>query len=294
MRRLYWVLLFLFASAPTVFGGGFPTLKLGSDARSTGMGMAYVAVAEGGSAGFWNPSALTFQKKRHLLFSMHRWIEGVGTTFFGLDWGGEEWGVALNVLYTEIGDIEQRLVPSPEPLSTFSTNELIFGFSVARRMGPHVGIGATVKGLYEKILFDEAMGIALDVGILWHLWPGGLRIGGVVQNIGKTNHLVDEDIPLPLTSRVGLAFPLRLFGNGCLLVADGIKERGFPFHLHTGIEFGWRDVLFFRLGYQTGYDIRDVTGGVGVVWRGYRVDYSYIPLKSGWGDSHRLSVGIGW
>ena len=53
--------------------------------------------------------------------------------------------------------------------------------------------------------------------------------------------------------------------------------------------------LFVRDARQLGrFAKADVTGGVGVVWKDYRVDYSYIPLKSGWGDSHRLSVGIGW
>ena len=94
--------------------------------------------------------------------------------------------------------------------------------------------------------------------------------------------------------RLGFAFPLEMLGGCWTFVMDGVKEKDFPYHLHGGVEYGWRGSVFLRFGYQTGYETRDVTGGIGFTWSKYRLDYSYMPLGSGFGDSHRLTVGIGW
>jgi len=258
------------------------------------MGMAFTALADDGSAGFWNPAGLASLQRKDMLLSFHRWIEDVRDEFLAFGWGGPHEGMGIHVLYTDMGEFEQRIVPSPTPMATFSAHELIFGVSYARTVFNRFDVGMTIKLLYEKIYIEEAWGVGVDLGFLWHVWSDGLRIGGVLQNLGKTNALYREDISLPLTVRLGLAYPLNIFGGQWIFVADGIKERGFPYHLHGGVEYGWRGRVFIRCGYQTGYEARDITGGIGVAWDKYRVDYSYMPLGSGLGDSHRFTVGIGW
>ena len=269
-------------------------MKLGCHARSEAMGMAFTALADDGSAGFWNPAGLASLQRKDMLLSFHRWIEDVRDEFLAFGWGGPSSGMGIHVLYTDMGEFEQRIVPSPTPMATFSAHELIFGVSYARMVFNRFDVGMTIKLLYEKIYIEEAWGVGVDLGFLWHVWADGLRIGGVLQNLGKTNALFEEDISLPMTVRLGLAYPLNTFGGQWIFVVDGIKERGFPYHLHGGIEYGWRGRVFIRCGYQTGYEARDITGGIGVAWGGYRLDYSYMPLGAGLGDSHRFTVGIGW
>ena len=275
-------------------GGGFPTLKLGAEARSGGMGMAFTALAEDGAAAYWNPAGLTRLDRKDIQLSVHRWVEGVHSEFLSFGWGNGTWGFGMHALFTEVGDIEYRSVPSPTPLTTFSANEFIIGFSLARVIQETISIGFTVKMLYEKIFIDEALGIAADFGVQWELWEEGLRVGGVVQNIGRTGKLVEETIELPMTLKAGLAYPL-VFGQSRITgVVDVVKEKDFPAHVHGGIEAGYKGLLFVRGGYQTGYDIRSFTGGLGFAWKNYRLDYSYMPIDGGFGDSHRLSVGIRW
>ena len=256
--------------------------------------MAYTALSDDGSGGYWNPAGLASLRRRDFLLSAHRWIGDVQGEFLGFGWGGKRWGVGIHILYTEVGGIEYRIVPSPTPLFTFSARELVIGVSCARMIRERLSVGMTLKTLYEKIFIEEAWGVAGDVGVLWSVWEGGLRIGSVLQNVGKTGPLRSEDVKLPLTGRLGVALPVEILGGRWVFVADGVKERGFPFHLHGGLEYGWRGVLFLRCGYQTGYETRTMTGGVGVSWGGYRLDYSYMPLREGLGDSHRLTFGIGW
>lgn len=292
MRRLFFSLLVTILFSIRGYGGGFSTLMLGIGARGTGMGMAYTALANDASGGFWNPSGLMMSNKGDFLFSVHRWIQGVQSGFLGLKWGSETDKFGIQLLYMEVGDIEHRIGPSPDPLSTFTAHEIIAGFSYALKIGNNVSLGWTFKVYYEKIYIEEALGFGGDMGFLWEIEEDGLRIGGVVQNIGKTNRLKTESIPLPLAGKLGLAYPFKLFNNRCILALDGVQEKDMPFHIHAGGEFNWQEKLSLRLGYQTGYETRGLTTGLGVVFKGYRLDYSYMPLLQGLGDSHRFSFGI--
>lgn len=275
-------------------GGGFPSLKLGADARSGGLGLAGTALTGGSTAAYWNPAGLSQMTQKDILLSIHRWVEGVHSEFLSFGWGNGDWGFGLHAMYTEVGDIEYRDVPSPQPLTTFSASELALGLSLAKAIHERISVGLTVKMLYEKIFIDEAFGIAADFGIQWEIWEEGLRAGGVIQNVGSTGKLDEESIDLPVTARVGLAYPTAIGEGRFTGVVDLVKEKDFPVHLHGGIEAGYRGILFVRAGYQTGYETRGVTGGIGFAWKGYRLDYAYMPVGGGFGDSHRLSVGIGW
>ena len=294
MKHLFLSIVFCFLLVSRGYSGGFSSLKLGTHARAEAMGMAHVALVQDGSASFWNPAGLVAMPRKDIILSVHRWIQDVSSQFLGFGLGGASSGFGLHVLYTEVGGIEQRIGPSPTPLGTFSAHELVAGISYARLIGSRIRLGVTLKMLYEKIYIDEAVGFAGDVGLLWDVWEDGLRLGAVLQHLGKTNPLRDEEIPLPLTARLGFAYGLDWLGCQWILVVDGVKEDGFPFHVHGGAELGWKDRFFLRFGYMTGYDNRNMSGGLGLSWKRYRMDYSYAPIGNGLGDSHHLSVGIGW
>ncbi len=294
MKKIYFLLLILSLSATCVLGEGFQSLKMGGTARSEAMGFAYTSVVNDGSAGFWNPAGLMHIPHVDAVISVHRWIQGVRSEFASMGWAGEKNGWGVHLLYTDAGEIEQRTVPSPTPISTFSAHELIAGISYARMIRPGLSVGITGKFLYEKIYIEEAIGWAVDIGFHYTIWEKGPRVGGVLQNLGKTNPLREEAIELPMTGRLGVSYAHDFLSGTWILAVDGVKEKDFPFHVHTGIEYTWNQIVSLRCGYQTGYDTRDFTAGLGVVYGRYRLGYSYMPISLGLGDSHRFSVGIGW
>ena len=294
MKRLIILITVFLAGSVQAGSNGFPSLKMGTDARSGALGMAYTAMANDGSGGYWNPAGLAGINGSDLILSVQKWIEGVRSEFFGLAWGGEKHGIGIHLLYTQVDDIEYRVGPSPQPLSTFSSHELVAGISYARTVYRKLSFGITVKGLYEKIFINEALGVAIDAGFLLEVYKKGLRIGGVIQNIGYTSPMQQESIQLPFLGKLGLALPLRFVGCRWLFIADCVKERGYPFHLHAGMEFGWRQIVFLRFGFQNGYETRGFSCGAGVVWGKYRLEHNYMPLGHGLGDSHRITIGICW
>ncbi len=289
-----WIpfLFFFLILSSQGYGGGFASLQLGGDARASALGMAYTALSDDGSGSYWNPAGRVRSGDRDMILSVQCWIEDVQSAFLGFGMGGENTGLGIHILHTEVTGFEHRIVPSPTPIQFFSAHELIIGISYSRIIIDNLSIGMTLKSLYEKLFVEEVFGLAADFGFLYSVWNNGLRIGGVLQYIGKTNLMKNEEIALPVTAKVGFALSIPLFQNDCLFVLDGIQGKDLPYHVHVGVEYGWWSQLSVRLGYQTGYEMRSITGGIGFVWDRYRLNYSYMPLHSGFGDSHRLSVGL--
>lgn len=275
-------------------GSGFSSLRFGGDARSAAAGMAAVAAGNTGAAGFWNPAGLADLESWDMIVSVQRWMQDVRSEFLGVGHGNGSTGLGLHILYTTVGDMEHRTAATPEPLGLFSSHELVMGLSYARRLGKRLRLGITAKAYYEKLFLDEALGGGADIGLLYLIRENGLRLGASVQNLGKTSTLYEDDIDLPVTLRAGAALPFSGPGGQWLLLADGVQVRNLPFHLHTGIEWNWQERLYVRLGYQSGYDNRDLSGGLGIVWHRLRLDYSYTPIASGLGDSHRVAFGTSW
>ena len=63
------------ASANRIGGDAYPFLKIGVGARALGMGGAFVAVADDGTAAYWNPAGLGSLGKREVSF-MHTSVSG--------------------------------------------------------------------------------------------------------------------------------------------------------------------------------------------------------------------------
>jgi hypothetical protein len=287
------IILLMWAAAVRLQGAGFPSLEFGADARFAALGNAGVAWTDDASAGFRNPALMVFSASKEMEFSMNRWIQGVKSGFLGFAFKGERSGGGFHLLYTEVGDIPYRsTAPSPEPIGTFSSHELAAGISAASALSKRLTVGVNLKLYYEKIFVEEALGLGCDVGLLYELSMIGLRVGGVVQNIGKTAKLAVESIELPLTGRIGFALPVESSVGDWLVLTDGVKEKDSPFHLHGGVEYAWKNALFLRSGYQTGYETHGWSGGIGFAFSKYRLDYSYMPWRKGLGESHRFSVNL--
>jgi hypothetical protein len=159
---------------------------------------------------------------------------------------------------------------------------------------PGLSVGLTVKALYEKIHVEDAWGMGGDLGVVLDTGFQGVRLGGVVQNIGQTAELKDEKIDLPLTARVGASLPASRWGGDWLIAVDGVQAKDMPFHLHSGVEYKALQRFSLRGGIMTGYEVHSWTGGIGILFKRYRADYSYMPFRSGLGDSHRLSIAFDW
>lgn len=276
---------------------------------NVGLGPVGAALSEGltawhgtGDAVFWNPAAASFmvQDGPVVTLSGARLLGGVRQTAlqYGAGWGGV--GIALQVVYGSVGDIEIRGVePTPEPLAIGTAHDLVAGVTVGLPLPRGGGLGIAVKGIYEKLHMDDAFGIAADAGIQLPLpvFGGLLRVGVAVRNLGSMGTMEHERPRLPWSLAAGIALdrPLRWKGWTFSAGGDVWKPADDWTQLRLGIEAAW-DVLRLRMGTRQGKGWGTMSAGVGFALSGWCLDYAYIydpdPVRQFLGSTQRIGVSL--
>lgn len=273
---------------------GLAFLKLGIGGRASALGEAYTAVTDEATATYWNPAGLAFVNRAELAFTHTEWIQGITNDFFAFVFPAFRGTIGLSFYSNNVGGIERRVIPSAEPLGSVEAHDIAFGISYARAFNSWVNGGLTVKYLYEKISIESASGFAFDFGVSFQPFQNNIRLAAVAQNIGSMGKLREQSIDLPKTVRVGLAYLVEIdaIGGAILFAADGVKVSETEFRGNFGAELQLKQMLAFRLGYQTGFDEKSLGGGFGLNFERYHLDYGYTPFNSNFGDTHRFSLRL--
>jgi hypothetical protein len=105
--------------------------------------------------------------------------------------------------------------------------------------------------------------------------------------------LRNEATKLPSALRLGGSYSIYITGmsSKLLLGVDGYKVfDGGKFHANTGAEFQYKDFLALRVGYQSGYENKSITTGIGLKYRSISLDYAFVPYKYSLGSSHTITL----
>jgi len=274
---------------------GLSFLKIGVSGRATGMAEAFTAVTDDATATYWNPAGLMLAKDNHLSLTHNEWLDDVRSEYAAFVLPKDTYSLGFSLNSTNISGIEIRgNQPTIEPISTFDSHDLAFGVSYARPLNPQLNVGITLKYIYEKIYIDESSGAAGDFGLTYNFNSIPIQAGMVLQNIGFMADLKNEAPSLPKIFRLGLAFkPEKFLTNGSWLVAsDLVYDFDSNYHFNFGLEYRFQKFLALRAGYQSGYDIKDIHFGFGLISNRFLLDYGYVPLKQDFGQGHRITFGV--
>ncbi len=133
--------------------------------------------------------------------------------------------------------------------------------------------------------------MAFDIG--GNFMKDNINVSFVVANIGSINQLRNESTKLPTYVRFGGSWKTSKGSLTYLLGADGFKVMdGGKFHLHAGGELGYKNFLFARVGYQSEYENKSFTTGLGLKYKSLNFDYAFVPYKSEFGSSSTFSLGF--
>jgi hypothetical protein len=227
---------------------------------------------------------------------MHKeWIQDTRTEFLGASAAlGDGEAIGLSINSTSVSDIEIRTRPGL-PEGTFTARSYALGLSYSRRISDLVGIGATGKFLYEKILVDEASGFGLDMGLQYQTPIEHLSAGVVIANLGSMSALRTESTTLPSLIRVGGAYSdsLRTISSEFTVAAD--YQMVFPGSqsiVAIGGEIIFQQAFAARVGYTLGSEGRTFSAGIGVKYGIASLDYAFAPLTSELGNAHTFSFLI--
>ena len=288
-----FVLMLMFVTsgprAASDYAGAF--LELGVGARPLGMGSAYVAVAEGPEAGYWNPAGLVLGEGTTLGF-MHseRFAGLVRNDFVGASFSRRGWGTGMSLLrtgtegikFTALRDTADTLSFENRPyvLREVGSGDYVLLISSALSPG-RLALGGSFKLVHRRLWEHTAWGVGLDIGVLY--FRGGLRVGVCLHDIFGTPVFWDSGAKDRIGPSLDVGASYRrnlLHGLWSLSVSYGRKFKG-------GMEYMYADRVALRLG----WDSTGLTAGAGISFRWFRADYAFLANRT-LGGTHRISLQV--
>ena len=301
-----------------------PSLTIPPGARANGMGEAYVAIADDGTASWWNVGAMAFMKNRNLAFMYSPLVpdlaSDVNYQFLGYSSPAGKSGVwGAHIVYLGYG---KSIATDTEgnTLREFTSNEFAVTASYGMTFGANVGAGISLKYVRvdlapADVTQDHVEGagssFAVDVGTMWKVPKYRLATGLAVTNMGPDIAFIDREQsdPLPFMARLGVAYTAIADDVSNFLITadieqslvwlvsgdnpDGSSPKRRSEIWHGGVEYRYVNLLAGRLGYvydQDG-DFSDFTYGLGFIYKDkLSLDYANVPQAQDLERVHRWSV----
>ncbi|MBI9030503.1 PorV/PorQ family protein [bacterium] len=292
---------------------GLQFLKLGIDARATGMGEAYIAVSDDISSVYWNPAGLATKLEHQAFFSHTEWPAEIKHEFAAVSFtdGIQALGLSASVLHMDDMDetTEEFFGPTGR---TFTNSDIALGLTYSNAFTDKFAFGITGKYLRQNLSEFSIDSYAFDIGSLYNTQWKNFTIGMTLRNFGPDfiyeidndgdgltdedpfdlldndgDGLIDEDGPelgfkIPMSFSLGVSMELINYEEQVLLIAaqlDNVVDREETWNI--GSEYLYRNFAL-RAGYQIGYDAASYSFGAGfkVPTRMaiFNLDYAYTDM----------------
>jgi hypothetical protein len=301
-------------------------LKLAVGARAAAMGGSFAAVANDGSALFWNPAGISNLRSNEVHLTHVDYLLDIKFDFAGLVLPiKKNTHLGFSAVALTMGDEPQtsEVDPDGELGVTWSASSFAIGMTYTRTISDRFSVGITGKYVQENVFNSSAKTLAVDIGSLYDTGFRGVKIGMAMSNFGGKMKISGRDLtqrnldafpnlggnfaeqpgdlqvnswPLPLNFRVGLSFELlRRETSLLLLAADFNHPTDADERLNFGAEYSFNNRLFLRGGYKVNYDEESFAagGGINLPITSYSllIDYAFSDFGI-LGDVHRFSLGL--
>ncbi|HNW58454.1 MAG TPA: PorV/PorQ family protein [bacterium] len=255
-------------------------LRIPAGTKGTAMGGAFTALADDGSAAFWNPGAAGRQDKNGLFIHHSDWLPGLEYDFVALTLPLRQYGVVgIDIVSLRSGEMEVTTLDAPMGTGeTYTSSSTAVGLLYARSLTDRFSIGVNLKYVNEQIFHSSAGGFAFDIGTLFITPFKGIRLGVNVANVGTRLRMQGEDLNsyvdiapnqqgnndeivaalktdyfiLPIILRLGLAWDWILSpGSRLTLACEGVNPNDDAQSVNLGIEYAvLNNMLMLRGGYS--------------------------------------------
>ncbi len=288
-----------------------PFLGISSGTRASAMGGAYVALSDDGSSMFYNPAGMAQVSYNSISFSNVRWfLDSQIQDASVIVNGGTKGNFALSVRALNYGEIDVTTITNPEGTGEqFTPIDLAVGFTYSNYITDKFSVGATTKFIQQKIWNEQALGFAVDLGMLYKTDFRNLTIGMSMLNFGTDMQLTGDDLrqpidlsdengnnerieaflgtdswPLPLIFRVGLAIDaFETESHKMIFSIDAKHPNDNSESIDVGAEYGFKDLLFLRGGYRSLLSSEDEDQGYTL---GFGLNYEINGIKTKLGGAY--------
>ena len=325
MKKLFVVIILLSvfidvkAQLITNLGGqraGISTaqfLKIGVGSRSTAMGESFVAIANDASALYWNPAGLVQFDQDQVMFSHNQWVVDIYHDFFGAVYHLDA-ANAFGVSFISLSTKDMPVTTEFSPYGTgeyFSYGDLAFSLTYSRKMTDKFSFGGTVRYIEETLDKLKMRGVMIDLGTYYWTGLGTTRFAVAVSNfgnqlapdgkvvlIGKREKSDWQSFSPPTIFRIGFAFEPYESGDNKITTSIQLNHpNDNKENVATGLEYSWKNIVFFRGGYKFNVDEQNYSFGFGInlpIRIAYcNVDYSFSNFAR-LGNSQRFSIILGF
>lgn len=277
----------LFADDIGMAKSSMPYLKKGVGARPSGMGNAFVAIADDATATYWNPAGLGVPDPDEVqvssMFSKISFDRTYGflsvTQQLKEDWGS----FGISWYHFRIGQIESRDEDGNQLLNIDNLENTVI-VSYGKNIGYNLNAGMNIKYYDQRLGGYKAWGIGSDFGILFQIFSF-TRFGITVQdlNTGLLWNTGKRDLILP-TFRFGV---MQYFIYEVFLLSFDIEQTlKQKIITHIGSEY-WINEYF---AVRSGLNDLNFSAGASLKYGHYQFDYSWTLDNNALGDMHRFSL----
>ena len=307
MKITFFAITFiLIASLPGTMQGGEESggyagsfLEWGAGARAISLGKSFTAIANDGTALYWNPAGLTQISSRELSATHALIFEDRSQNFLAFTFPLSRFSLSAGWLRFGVSDIQERGTTG-ELTGTFDDSENVFmlgsGYNLLALPSFKLNLGVTAKYFYHSLHSYHASGAGVDLGVLSYVHLTGLvdriGVGITAQNLGaglKWNTESNHEDDLPASFRVGTAVMIKPVPFKLALDLD--KREKQDLRIHAGAEY-WISMLALRAGWN--HD--RLTAGTGLVLKlaryGVIIDYGFTTDDVADKPLHFFSLGI--
>ncbi|OGS34058.1 MAG: hypothetical protein A2474_06205 [Elusimicrobia bacterium RIFOXYC2_FULL_34_12] len=294
-----------YASGP--WTNSSPILRQGLGARPLGMGESFVGLADDISTLQFNPAGLSNIISKEVGATYFKGLSdtGYGNIAYAQPVENNNYlGASITTL--QGGEMEINWLDSTglilEKTETRKAKQdyvITAGYARNFLAKDKLSLGLNIKLISSNLAEEsKATAVAIDIGSLYRLLKDKLSIGLAIQNVGTSLKYTGgiasgtESDTLPLTVKLGTAYRFISNENRKLIgVIDINKYLYTDIKLNFGVEYGIREMIFFRTGYRIGYDLDSITLGFGIKHKNAQLDYGF-GLMNDINDLHKVSFTL--
>lgn len=289
------VILILLTIQPSFAASYFAHLGIPQGARETSMGETSVSINGNGSEIWWNPAHISSNQTSMWMQTFHWFVDGKGS-YGGFSVPSRWGGFSAYYMNHIMEGYEARDNPGPSQ-GDFTLRQSLLAAGGAVNLLRNMSFGFAIKQAIEVFQGRRAKRSNIfDIGLNWQLdkYSVGFAAANVVFDEKK-----DEN--LPFTLRSGLSYYHNIDDYNIVLAYGGDlrrpsevdKEDDFELINKFGLEIGWSEMLFGRLGCMIGDDSQNISYGVGVIAQEiYQFDFAVVPSKYDLGTTWKMGLGI--
>jgi len=312
MKKIYVLLIMLCGFIPLYAGNNaltnaFTFLKIDFNPRTAATSNAFSTMRGDIGSMLINPAGMAGVQQQKYTFNYTAYLLDINGGIAGYAYPVKNYGVlSAAITYMDYGTMKETNNLAAATGATFGAADFSFTVGWAAHLNEQISYGVNLKYIHSQLQDYGASAVALDFGALYKApFQDNLYFAFALQNLGSNfEYYAKTKASLPTTMRIGLSkklahLPLEIAVSLLDInrSADGLGD--FFKRFAIGGEFTLSPALRLRLGYDNALhsDLKTidtsqfggVSGGIGILYGNYRIDYAYSNYNL-LGNTHRFGI----